>query len=263
MFTNPLKSRLAQGHATVGHWISIPSASVVELLVPFEMDWLLLDTEHGPANTETIEDQLRAMKGTNVTPLVRVVANDPGAIKQALDRGAYGVIVPLVNTPEQAQAAVAYAKYPPDGIRGVAGSRVNRYGADLVDYFARWNSQVVVICQIETTEALMNVDQIAATPGVDVLFIGPNDLSASLGCFRQFDHPEFVAAVERVLVATRRHGIAAGYMGSNAEEALERVAQGFRFVAAGSDTRLLAGAAAATYKKIKAGLAEMGKAPGS
>lgn len=254
MFTNPLKSRLAQGLPTVGHWIGIPSPSIVELLAAFEMDWLLLDTEHGPANTETIEDQLRAMKGTNVTPLIRVVANDPGLIKQALDRGAYGVIVPLVNTPEQAQAAVAAAKYPPEGIRGVAGSRVNRYGADLVDYFARWNSQVVVICQVETTEALANVEQIASTPGVDVLFIGPNDLSANLGCFRQFDHPEFKAAVERVLVATRRYGIAAGYMASGAEETLERVGQGFRFVAAGSDSRLLAGAAASTYAKIRAGL---------
>ncbi|MBM3470082.1 MAG: aldolase [Armatimonadetes bacterium] len=261
MFTNPLKSRLAQGLPAVGHWISIPSPSVVELLAAFEMDWLLLDMEHGPANTETVEDLLRAMKGTGVTPLVRVVANDVGVIKQALDRGAYGVIVPLVNTPEQAQAAVAAAKYPPEGIRGVAGSRVNRFGADLPDYFARWNSQVVVICQIETTEALASVNEIAATPGVDVLFVGPNDLSANLGCFRQFDNPEFKAAVERVLAATRRHGIAAGYMASNAEEALERLAQGFRFVAAGSDTRLLSGAAAATYAKIRAGLAEKAKAP--
>lgn len=255
MFSNPVKERLAQGLPVVGHWVSLPSPAIVELLAAYEMDWLVIDTEHGPAGSETLEDMLRAMKGTSVVPLVRVLANDVGLIKQALDRGAYGVVVPLVNTAEQAEAAVAAAKYPPDGIRGVAGSRVSRYGADLQEYFAAWNRQGIVVCQIETGEALANVDAIAAVPGVDVLFIGPNDLSANLKVFRQFDHPEFKQAVEQILKAARRRGIAAGYMASSAEEVLERIAQGFRFVAAGSDARLLAGAAAATYGKIRAGLA--------
>lgn len=263
MFTNPVKERLKQDLPVVGHWISLPSPSVVELLAAYRPDWLLIDTEHGPAHWERLEDLLRAMKGTDVVPLVRVVANDPALIKQALDRGAYGVIVPLVATADQARAAVAAATYPPEGIRGVAGSRISGYGADLPEYFKRWNSLVIVICQIETIEALENVDEIAAVPGVDVLFVGPNDLSANLGVFRQFDHPEFVQAVDRVLKAARRHGIAAGYMAGGAEEVLQRIDQGFRFVSAGSDARLLAGAAAATYQKIREGLAEREKARGT
>ncbi len=256
MLNNLVKQRLAKGLPTVGQWISLPAPSIVELVASFQPDWLLIDTEHSPAEGETVENLLRAMKGTDVVPLVRVAANDPALIKKALDRGAYGVIVPLVNTMEQAQAAVAAAKYPPEGIRGVAGTRVNRFGMDLQDYFAQWNNQVLVICQVETAEALEHVDGLAAVPGVDVLFIGPNDLSANLNVFRQFDHPEFVAAVDRILKATQRHGIAAGYMASSAEEVLERIDQGFRFVSAGSDTRMLTAAAAATFGKIKAGLAE-------
>ncbi len=256
MLNNTVKQRLADGLPAVGQWISLPSPSIVELIASFQPDWLLIDTEHSPAEGETVEHALRAMNGTDVVPLVRVAANDQALIKKALDRGAYGVVVPLVNTLEQAQAAVAAAKYPPEGIRGVAGTRASRYGMDLPDYFARWNSQVLMICQIETAEALENVDVIATVPGVDVLFIGPNDLSANLNLFRQFDDPEFKRAVDRVLGAAERHHIAAGYMASTADEVLERIDQGFRFVSAGSDTRLLAAAASAAFGKIKAGLAE-------
>jgi 2-keto-3-deoxy-L-rhamnonate aldolase RhmA len=253
---NPVKERLTKGLPTVGQWVSMPVPSIVELLSSFQMDWLCLDTEHGPADTERVEDMIRALKGTDVVPIVRVGGNDPVLIKRALDRGALGVIVPLVNTPEQARAAVAASKYPPEGIRGVAGTRVNRFGMDLGDYFTQWNGQVVVICQIETVEALENVEAIAAVPGVDVLFIGPNDLSAALNGFRQFDRPEFKSAVDRIVKATKRHGSAAGYMASSTEEVLERIDQGFRFVSNGTDARMLAVAAAASYAKIKAGLAE-------
>jgi 2-keto-3-deoxy-L-rhamnonate aldolase RhmA len=256
MFENPVKRRLRNGLPAVGHWISLPSPSIAELLAAFHPDWLVVDTEHGPTNWERLEDVLRAMKGTTVAPIVRIVNNDVGLIKQALDRGSYGVIVPMVNNVEQARAAVAAAKYPPEGIRGVAGTRITRYGLDLPDYFANWNSQVVVVLQIETAEALDNVDAIAATPGVDVLFIGPNDLSANLGVFRQFDSPTYLTAVDRIVTATKRHGVSAGYMASSADEVLQRVDQGFRFIAAGTDARLLAAAAAATYGDIRRGLAE-------
>ncbi|MDR7470090.1 MAG: aldolase/citrate lyase family protein [Armatimonadota bacterium] len=256
MITNTVKHRLKQGQPAVGLWVSFPSPAVVELLATIGPDWLLVDTEHGPTGWERLEDLLRAMKGTEVVPLVRVAANDVALIKQALDRGAYGVIVPLVNTAQEARAAVAAARYPPEGIRGVAGTRVSRYGMDLPEYFARWNSEVLVVCQVETAQALEHVEEIAAVPGVDVLFIGPNDLSANLGCFRQFDHPAFLAAVDRILAAARRCGIAAGYMAGSPEEVLRRIDQGILFIAAGSDARLLAGAAAATYGRIREGLAE-------
>jgi len=257
MPTNTVKARLKAGQPTVGNWISLPSPSVVELVSAYGMDWFVLDTEHSPIAGDLLEDMLRALRGTDVVPIVRVAANDVALIKQALDRGGYGIVVPLVNTAEQARAAVAAAKYPPDGIRGTAGTRAMRYGMDLMDYFKTWNSQVLVAVQVETPEAVANVDAIAATPGVDVLFIGPNDLSAGLGYFRQFDRPEFKAAVDRILKAAQKHGIAAGIMcGSDADEVLEKIDQGFTFISAGSDTRLLGGATAAMYGKIKKGMDE-------
>jgi 2-keto-3-deoxy-L-rhamnonate aldolase RhmA len=254
VFTNPLKARLKQGLPAVGQWISLPSPSVAEILAAHNPDWLLVDTEHGPITWETLEDILRALKGSGVPPLARVRANDPSIIKQVLDRGVYGVLVPLVNTAEEARAAAAACKYPPEGMRGVAGTRVSGFGSTLPDYFERWNSQVVVGVQIETTEALANVERIAAVPGIDILFIGPNDLSASLGRFRQFDHPEFANAVDRILKAAQAHGVAAGYMCTGPDEVLQKIDQGFRFLAAGSDARLLSGAMGSTYHKIREGV---------
>jgi 2-keto-3-deoxy-L-rhamnonate aldolase RhmA len=254
MFTNPLKARLTQGLPAVGQWISLPCASVAEILVAHNPDWLLVDTEHGPITWEMLEDILRGMRGTTVPPLARVRANDPAIIKQVLDRGVYGVLVPLVSTPDDARAAVAASRYPPEGMRGVAGTRVSGFGSTLPDYFERWNSQVVVGVQIETTEALANVEKIAAVPGIDILFIGPNDLSASLGVFRKFDHPDYVNAVDRIVKAAQAHGVAPGYMCFGADEVLQKIDQGFRFLAAGSDARLLSGAMAATYRTIRDGI---------
>jgi len=256
LLENRVKKLLSQGQPAIGQWLVLPSPAVVELLAGYGMDWLLIDTEHGAADWETVEDMVRGMKGTDVVPIVRVAGNDPVLIKKALDRGAFGVIVPMVNTAEQARAAVAACKYPPEGIRGVAGGRANRYGADLVQYVAEWNQQVLVICQLETREAVQNAESIAAVPGIDVLFIGPNDLSANLNQFRQFEHPEFTKAVDRILQAARAHRKSAGIMASAADDTLGFVDKGFRFVSVGSDARMLGGAAASTYEKIRKGLNE-------
>ncbi|MDR7415783.1 MAG: aldolase/citrate lyase family protein [Armatimonadota bacterium] len=259
MIANRIKRRLQQDLPVIGHWLSFPCPAVAELLSALEPDWLVVDTEHGPSSWETVEDQLRAMRGTGVTPIVRVAANDPALIKLALDRGAMGVIVPLVSSPEEARRAVLASRYPPEGIRGVAGTRASRYGLDLAEYFAAWNREALVICQVETLPGLEQVEEIAAVEGVDVLFVGPNDLSASVGHFRRFEAPEYEEAVQRVLAAARRRGKAAGYLASDPEEALRRIAQGFRFVGIGSDSRLLAAAASSVLRRVRTGLEE--KAP--
>lgn len=256
MFTNRVKQLLQRGEPAVGHWLTFPTPAVAELMASAGMDWMLIDTEHGAADWESVEDIVRAMKGTEVVPLVRVGGYDPALYKRALDRGAFGTITPLVNTAEQAKAVVAASKYPPAGIRGVAGGRVNRYGAEIVQYVAEWNDLVLVILQIETVEALKNVDAIAAVPGVDVLFIGPNDLSAGLGHFREFDRPEYKSAVTKILQAARNNGKAAGIMCGGADETLERIDQGFRFVAVGSDARFLGVAISSAYEKIRTVLGE-------
>lgn len=222
------------------------------------MDWLLLDDEHGPMSSDGIENHLRAIKNSGVVPLIRVAGNDPVLIKKALDRGAMGVICPLVNTADEARLAVEACMYPPEGIRGAAGTRINRFGADLVEYYRQWNREVVVIVQIETREALANVEAIAAVPGVDVLFIGPYDLSASLNMFTEFDRPEFQQAVDRIIGAARGAGIASGYMAGSPDEVLRCVDRGIQFVAAGTDARLLALAAEKVYGHIGEGLKERG-----
>lgn len=259
--TNRVKELLRAGRPAVGHWLSLPSPAVAELMAGCGMDWLVIDTEHGPADYERVEDLLRAVNGTPAVPLVRVADNSPALIKKALDRGALGVLVPLVDTPEAAAAAVAASRYPPEGIRGVAGTRASRFGLDLESYVESWNREVLVAVQIETRRALDNVERIAVVPGVDVLFVGPNDLSAGLGLFQRFDHPEYIRAVARILGAANDHGIAAGYMCAGAESTLAKIDEGFRFVAAGTDARLLAGAARALYGAIHEGLAR--RVPGS
>jgi 2-keto-3-deoxy-L-rhamnonate aldolase RhmA len=257
MIENTVKRTLAEGRAAVGHWISLPSPAVAELVAGLGPDWLVIDTEHAPTDGETVEDMIRGLGGTGVVPFVRVAGNDPVLIKKALDRGALGVVVPLVNTAEQAERAVSAARFPPDGIRGVAGVRANRYGVDLPAYLSTWNEQVMVICQIETPDALDHVDEIAAVPGANVLFVGPNDLSANLGLFRQFDHPAFRGALDRVLAAARRHHKTAGIMATHADDAVARLGEGFRFISIGSDTRLLTSAVTAALEQVRSAAARV------
>lgn len=250
---NPLKELLASHRPAIGTWLTFASPAVAELLALQEPDWLLVDTEHGAINEETLEDMVRAIRAASasVTPLVRVAANDVALIKKALDRGAMGVLVPLVDSPDQARLAVAACRYPPLGVRGVAGTRASRYGLAMGDYFASWNDDVVVGVQIETRPALESVEAIAQVPGVDLLFVGPNDLSASLGLFRQFDHPDYVAAVRRILRAARAAGKAAGYMARSADEAAARIEEGFQFVSVATDARLLMGAASQAFQRLR------------
>ncbi len=254
MIKNEVKRKLKQGEPTVGNWVGLPSPSVVEILVRFGMDWLVLDTEHGPYGEEMLEDMMRAMRGSGVTPIIRVPDTDPAIIKKALDRGGYGIICPLVNTAEQARLAVSSCKYPPEGIRGVAGARASGYGADLPTYYAECNDEILVACQIETAEALDNVEEIAAVPGVDMLFIGPSDLSANLGLFGRTDEPSFRAAVDSICSAARAADVAIGYYASDPQDVLRCIEEGMTFVSLANDVRFLAGAAEEDYRRVREGL---------
>jgi 2-keto-3-deoxy-L-rhamnonate aldolase RhmA len=252
---NALKEKLLAKEPTVGLWLSFASAAAAELVATFGFDWLMIDTEHGPASFETVEDMIRAIRPTPTVPLVRVQDGDHSTIKKALDRGAAGVLVPLVESAEQARGIVEACKFPPEGTRGIAGTRASRFGLDLRGYLESWNRDVVIALQIETRAGLEAVEAIAAVAGVDVLFIGPNDLSAGLGCFQQFDRPEYVRAVSRIRAAADARGIATGYMATDAASTVARVRDGFRFVAAGTEARVLAGATHALASEIRRNLA--------
>jgi len=174
---NFVKEKLRNGGVAVGAWMSILNPSAARIVASSGLDWVLFDTEHGPPSFETVDGLVRAVGGAGALPLVRVVWNDINAIKQALDTGAYGVIVPWVNTKEEAERAVTYCRYQPEGLRGCApGRAASAWGVSSAEYLKIANDEVLVVVQIETTKAMENIEEVVSVEGVDATFIGPSDL---------------------------------------------------------------------------------------
>jgi 2-keto-3-deoxy-L-rhamnonate aldolase RhmA len=244
---NPLKERLKKGEAVIGTFVGIGHADVTEWLSHLGFDWLLLDAEHGPMGFETLQVMMQAMNGSNCVPIVRPQWNDPVIIKRVLDIGAYGVLIPWVNSKEEAEAAVRACRYPPSGIRGWGPRRAAMFDAD---YFATANDEVLVAVQIETEKALRNLDDILSVEGVDACYIGPWDLSCSLGFGvpPRWNEPRYLEAFDKVLKAAEEHGKPAGMFASidNIGWAVEK---GFRFnTVDDDDTFLMRGAMMALDK---------------
>ncbi|HKB57425.1 MAG TPA: aldolase/citrate lyase family protein [Lacunisphaera sp.] len=207
------RTRVLAGERLGGTFLNLGSPVTVEMAGGAGYDWLLLDHEHGPGGEETMLHQLQAAAATPAVPIVRIAANEPPRFKRVLDLGAGGVMVPWVNTAAEASAAVSSLRYPPRGIRGVAKfNRACDFGATFADYYAHAHERIVLMVQIETAEGLKNAAAIAAVDGVDVLFIGPMDLTTSLGIQEQFDHPAYRDAVKQVTTAARKAGKATGIL---------------------------------------------------
>lgn len=219
-----------------GTFINLGSPLTVEMAGCAGFDWLLLDHEHGPGSDETLLHQLQAAAATPATAIVRIAANEPPRFKRVLDIGAAGVMVPWVGTAEQAQSAVASLRYPPRGIRGVAKlNRACAFGAGFDDYYAHAHEWLVTMAQIETPEGVENATAIAAVDGVDVLFVGPTDLTTSLGIPSQFEHPLYLDALQRIAAAAKKAGKATGILLLNPAQ-LPRIRDlGITVVALGSD----------------------------
>jgi 2-dehydro-3-deoxyglucarate aldolase/4-hydroxy-2-oxoheptanedioate aldolase len=210
-------------------------------------DWLLIDMEHGPGDYQTLLAQLQAIQGSPATPVVRVQWNDPGIIKRVLDLGAHGVMIPLVGNRAECEAVIRACKYPPDGQRGVAGShRAAGFGRFSADYWKRANAEILVLVQIETPEAVKEIDEILQVPGVDVAFIGPADLSAALGHLGDPRHPDVQDAIARIEAAAKRAGVALGTISRSWEEARALFGRGYQMVTLCSDASLVVQGAAAT-----------------
>lgn len=244
---NILKEKIKRGEAVIGTFVEIGHPDVTEWLSGLGFDWLLLDSEHAPAGLETLQRMMQGMKGTSCVPIVRPQWNDPVVIKRILDIGAAGVLIPWVNSRQEAENAVRACRYPPQGIRGFGPRRPAMFDPE---YFATANEELVVAVQIETEKAINNLDEILAVDGVDACYIGPWDLSVSLGFGvpPKWDEPRYLAVFDRVLEAARRHGKAAGMYTSidNIEWALEK---GFKFnTVDDDDTFLIRGAQAALEK---------------
>ncbi len=236
---NPSKTfrkRVLAREWVTGTFINLGSPVTAEIAAHAGFDWILIDHEHGPGGEDTMFDQLRAVGGGAAVPIVRVAANDAWRFKRVLDAGAHGVMVPLVNTPDEARAAAAAMRYPPRGIRGIAKfQRGAGYGAEFDDYFKHAHERLLLIAQIETPGAVENIEAIAAIDGIDVLFVGPTDLTYNLGIPDQFDHPDYVAAQRRVVAAATAAGKAAGILVLNPALVPSCRELGFTFTALGSD----------------------------
>ncbi len=252
---NPFKRALAQKQLQIGLWLGLANAYTTEICAGAGFDWLLIDGEHAPNDLNTVLAQLQAIAGYPASHAIARVPVGHGhvgtaLIKQYLDLGVQTILVPMVDTAEQARAVVQATRYPPQGIRGMAGARASRWGR-VADYGHQANEQICVLVQAETQTALDNLDAIAAVEGVDGVFIGPADLSASMGHIGEQDHPRVRAAIEDAFVRILRAGKAPGIL--MADDALARryIALGGVFVAVGLDGNLLARHSSALAARFK------------
>jgi 2-keto-3-deoxy-L-rhamnonate aldolase RhmA len=219
-----------------GTFLNLGSPVTVEVAGLAGFDWLLIDHEHGPGGEDTLLHQLQAAAATPAFPIVRIAINETARFKRALDMGALGVMVPYVNTAAETRAAVSAMRYPPHGVRGVA--KFNRgagFGGDFEEYYAHAHERLVTVIQIETPEAIKNIDEIAAVDGADVLFVGPTDLSYNMGIRDQLESAPFVAALQKVSDAAKKHGKAAGILVHSTPLVAKVRDLGYTFTALGSD----------------------------
>lgn len=249
---NAFKHAIAAGRLQIGLWCSLCSNIAADIVRDCGFDWLLLDTEHSPNEIPDLLSQLQAVEGGTATPIVRPAWNDLVLIKRVLDLGPQTILVPYVQTRDEAVAAVAATRYPPHGQRGVAGgARASRYGR-VTDYLKKADNEICLLVQVETRASLeQNLEEIASVSGVDGVFIGPSDLSASFGLIGQPGHPAVQEAIKHAAATIRNCGKAPGILTTNEEEARRYIEWGYLFVAVGVDTGLLVRSADALAKRFK------------
>lgn len=248
---NRFKHAIQSGHKQIGLWSHLCSNISTEILAHCGYDWLLLDMEHSPNELDTILAQLQAMAGGTATPIIRPYWNDMVLFKRLLDIGVQTLLVPYVQTEEEARKAVAYTRYPPHGVRGFAGApRASGYGR-IKDYGKRCADELCVLVQVETVEGLNNLEAIARVDGIDGVFIGPGDLAAALGHLGNPKHPEVLAAIEDAIKRIQACGKPAGILTGDEELAHRYVDLGCLFVAVGADQNVLRNHAEALCKRFK------------
>ncbi|HTS39006.1 MAG TPA: HpcH/HpaI aldolase/citrate lyase family protein [Xanthobacteraceae bacterium] len=248
---NAFKHAIAAGQLQIGLWCSLCSNITVEIVAHSGFDWLLLDTEHSPNELPDVLSQLQAAQAGTASPIVRPAWNDIVLIKRYLDIGAQTLLIPFVQTPDEARAAVAATRYPPAGIRGITGSgRASRYGR-VKDYLKNASNEIGVLVQVETKSALDQIEKIASVEGIDGVFIGPNDLSASYGHIGNWGHPDMQAAMKDAVQRLKKINKPAGILTPNEEEAKRFIDWGYTFVAVGSDLGLLARGSDGLLKRFK------------
>ena len=248
---NRLKRDLAEGKVCLGATMTFHSLVVAEIMARVGFDWLWFDTEHTALMLENVATMLQATNGADVSTVIRVPWNDKTMIKRALDIGPDGILVPLVNSRQEAEAAVTAMKYPPWGERGAGLGRAQAYGMHMGEYLQSANDEVMTIVQIEHVKAVENIDEILAVEGVDAAFVGALDLSGSMGLLGQTDHPHVEEAVQTVLAASKSAGVSCGIVAIGPEQANRRIGEGFTSPIVGIDVLYLHGSAHAALSEIK------------
>ena len=248
MRSNHVKEQLQRGEPALGAWLVLPSVASARVMARLGFDWLAVDTEHTAQHPALMAEMIGCIADAGTcAPLVRLPANSVEWFKWALDAGAWGVIIPMVQSKEEAERAVAWSKYPPLGTRSIGGV-FGPYGFGVTDwpsYGPRANEQILVAVQIESALALYNLNEILGVPGIDVAFVGPNDLHAQLGLPPSSDgaEPAFLEALERIKAGAKKHGVAPGIFSGGGEAAAERVRQGFQMISVTTDMSSLIAAA--------------------
>jgi 4-hydroxy-2-oxoheptanedioate aldolase len=248
---NAFKRALRAGKPQIGLWSSLSSNYSVEAIAGAGFDWILLDCEHSPNDLESLLTQLQAAAPYPTTSIVRVPWNDMVTIKRVLDIGAQSLLVPYVSSAEEAKAAVSYTRYPPNGVRGVAGTtRATRFGR-VKDYAKRAHQEICLLVQVETQAALDNIEAICALEGVDGVFVGPADLHASMGYAGEIANPKVKPLIDDAIRRIRKAGKAPGILTPNEADAKHWLECGALFVAVGADVGILARGAEALAAKFK------------
>jgi 4-hydroxy-2-oxoheptanedioate aldolase len=242
MKKNPVKAALKAGKPQVGTWLSLGDMFACRVMARVGFPWLTIDLEHSPIDWSTMANCVGAIAEAGCTPIVRVPRGDHDLIKRVLDAGAHGIVVPMVNTVEEAKIAIAAAKYPPTGNRSVGGSlHALNFDASAGDYYKHANDEILVILQTESPEGVENAEAIYSLPGVDAIFVGPNDLQAQMRTPDGKDpSPEaFEAMLQRVLAAGKKTGTPVGLHTQTVEQVESRIAEGWQFIAIGSELRFM------------------------
>ena len=255
MLARKIKDKIRNDQASIGSWMSMAHPSIAEILSMAGYDWVVIETEHTAIDVSEVLRMVIAIEQRGSIPLVRLAWNDPIQAKAVLDSGAAGVLVPSINTKEDARLAVKMTKYPPLGFRGVGLARAQGYGENFDEYIDNANSDGLLIVQIEHIDAVQNIEEILSVEGIDGTFIGPYDLSMSLGVPGQLSHPSVLEAQDKVLKATLAHGLIAGihlvHPDTAASECEKTIAKGYRFIALGTDILFLGDSARALQKEAR------------
>jgi len=247
---NKLKTALAAGQSLHGIWMSLSSPIVAEIVGDAGFDWVLVDCEHAPNDLPALREQLQAMRGSDSSLLARPQWNDMVLIKQFMDVGVQNFIIPYIQNPQEARDAVAATRYPPEGVRGVAGSsRASNFGRNKT-YLKESNDAVTVIVQVETMEAMNELEAIAQVPGVDGVFIGPADLSASMGHLGDIEHSEAQAAIRDAAKRLKVIGVPSATLAFDPDVAERYIGYGYQMVCIGSDQSCLMGGLAGLHKRF-------------